>query len=123
MEEYLHNLEKNLAALEMKVEALKAMRNELLKRLSKEEDTMLPKVKNWISVAEEIESKASGLLDKSISERYKLSKYDDLSKVSESTHHYSEDVRLTLEAVETHNSMGVFKVLVDSTHQLHVCET
>lgn len=53
--------------------ALKAMRNELLKRVSNEEDRTLPKVKEWIAMAEEIESKATSLLDESISERYNLS--------------------------------------------------
>ncbi|CAH2046070.1 unnamed protein product [Thlaspi arvense] len=116
MEEYSQNLEKDLEDLEMEVETLNAMINELLKRVSKEKDKglkTLPEVEKWILMAEEVELKASGVLDESISECHTLTTYDDCSKISRSTLHYSEMVCVMLEEVKALRSKGVFKVLVE----------
>ncbi|KAL0792943.1 hypothetical protein Bca101_064320 [Brassica carinata] len=118
MEEYSHNLEKNLEDLEMEMEKLNGMINELSRRVSKEKDRgikTLPKVQEWISMAKETESKASSLLDESISGYHDLSMYDDISKISESTRHYSEMVSMTLKEVKALKSNGDFKVLVERT--------
>ncbi|CAA7026300.1 unnamed protein product [Microthlaspi erraticum] len=103
-------------ALRMEVENLNAMINELSKRVSKEKDRglqTLPEVDEWITWAEEVETKASNLLDGSISECHILSKCDDFSEISSSTHSYNESVRMTLKEVEALRSKGVFKVLVE----------
>ncbi|KAJ0228713.1 EDS1 [Hirschfeldia incana] len=92
------------------------MINELLRRVSKEKERglqTLPKVEEWISMAEETESKATSLLDESISKCHDLSTYDDCSKVSESILHYSEMVCMTMKEVKALRSKGVFKVLVE----------
>ncbi|XP_048617603.1 uncharacterized protein LOC106400730 isoform X4 [Brassica napus] len=116
MEEYSHNLEKNLEDLEVEMGTLNAMIYELLKRVSKEKDRgieTLAEVEEWISMAEETESKASSLLDESISGCHDLSMYDDISKISQSTLHYSETVCTTLKEVKALRSKGVFKVIVE----------
>ncbi|RID75915.1 hypothetical protein BRARA_B02929, partial [Brassica rapa] len=116
--EYSHNLEKNLEDLEMEMEKLNAIINELSRRVSKEKDRgikSLPKVQEWISMAEETESRASSLLDESISGYHDLSTYDDgISKISESTLHYSKIVCVTLKEVEDVRSKGE-EVLVERT--------
>ncbi|KAG5382713.1 hypothetical protein IGI04_034183 [Brassica rapa subsp. trilocularis] len=104
IKDHSHDLEKNLEALENKVETLNGIINELLRRVSKEKDRglqTLHDVEKWISMAEETESKASSLLDKSIS---------DCSQISED---YRETVCKMLKEVEDLSSKGVFKDVVD----------
>ncbi|XP_010422300.1 PREDICTED: probable disease resistance protein At5g47260, partial [Camelina sativa] len=117
-------LEKSLEALEMGLQALNAMRNNLLQRVYKEEGRGLPvlsEVKKWISDVEEIESKANPLLDKSISELHKLSKSEDGSQISEPTpNHYSEMVHQRLKEVETLKTKEFSEFVVDRAHLLHV---
>ncbi|CAA7030612.1 unnamed protein product [Microthlaspi erraticum] len=103
----------------MEVETLNAMINELSKRVSKEKDKglqTLPEVEEWISLAEETETKASNLLDESISECYNLSTYDDCFTKNP---HYSERVCMTLKEVEALRSKGVFKVSVERAPSSH----
>lgn len=112
---YLYNLEENLKALHKVMQELNAMRNDLLKRVSKEEDRGvqgLQEVKEWISMVEEIEPKANRLLDESVSEIQKLSRYGYRSLVPASTYRYSEKVLMTLKGVQTLRSKGVFEVVV-----------
>ncbi|BAA97160.1 NBS/LRR disease resistance protein [Arabidopsis thaliana] len=112
---YLYNLERNLEALHKVMQDLNAMRNDLLKRLSKEEEIGLQglqEVKEWISMVEEIEPKANRLLDESVSEIQRLSRYGYCSLIPASTYRYSEKVLTTMEGVETLRSKGVFEAVV-----------
>ncbi|VYS69578.1 unnamed protein product [Arabidopsis thaliana] len=112
---YLYNLERNLEALHKVMQDLNAMRNDLLKRLSKEEEIGLQglqEVKEWISMVEEIEPKANRLLDESVSEIQRLSRYGYCSLIPASTDRYSEKVLTTMEGVETLRSKGVFEAVV-----------
>lgn len=103
---YLENLEENLEALHKVMQDLNAMRNHLLKR----EEIGLQEVKEWISMVEDIEPKANRLLDESVSEIQRLSRYC-CSLIPASTYLYSEKVLMTLQRVQTLRSKGVFEVV------------
>ncbi|KAG7536088.1 Protein kinase domain [Arabidopsis suecica] len=117
---YLYNLEENLEALHRVMQDINAIRNDLLKRISKEEEIGLQglqEVKEWISMVQEIEPKANRLLDESVSEFQRLSRYVSesgyCSLIPASTYRYCEKVLMTLKRVETLRSKGVFEVVVD----------
>ncbi|EOA14559.1 hypothetical protein CARUB_v10027797mg [Capsella rubella] len=108
---YIHNLEENLGALEKEMQDLNAMRNDLLKRVSKEEEIQgLEQVKEWVSMVEEIEPQANRLLDESVSEIQRLSQYCSL--IPASTYRYSEKVLMILKRVKTLRTKGVFEVVI-----------
>ncbi|XP_010494959.1 PREDICTED: probable disease resistance protein At5g47260 isoform X2 [Camelina sativa] len=108
---YLDNLEEKLEALQKEMQDLNAIRNDHSKRLS-ENTQGLQEVKEWVSMVQEIEPRANRLLDESVSEMQRLSRYDYGSLLPASTFRYSEKVLMTLEQVKTLRTKGFFEDVV-----------
>lgn len=95
----LNNLEDNLEDMQADMQRLSERRDDLLKRVSRAEDSRLrtlPEVETWISRVRKIESEANRGLDESISVIPRLSMYGYCSLISKSTYEYSKKVDMIL---------------------------
>ncbi|KAG7532365.1 NB-ARC [Arabidopsis thaliana x Arabidopsis arenosa] len=116
-----NNLEDNLDALTHKIQDLQEMRDDLLRWVSKEEDSrlqMLSEVNQWFSRVGEVESRANRLLEERFLVIGRLSMYGYCSLLSASTYRYSEKVSETLEQVKTLKWERVFEVVSEKAPRM-----
>ncbi|RID79785.1 hypothetical protein BRARA_A02495, partial [Brassica rapa] len=121
---YVHNLEKNLTALETTMEELKAKRDDLSRRVTREEDRGLQRLSEfqvWLTRVETFENEANNLL---IARNVQLQRLCLLGFCSKSlilSYRYGKSVSMTLREVEKLNSK-VFEVIVEQAHTFEVEE-
>ncbi|KAL1214780.1 putative disease resistance protein [Cardamine amara subsp. amara] len=112
---YTHNLEKNLDDLETTIEVLKAKRNDLLKRVTREEDRGLQRLDEfqvWLTKVETIENRVNDLLNAGNVKLQRLCLCGFCSKSILSSYRYGKSVFLTLRDVEK-LKREVFEEIVD----------
>ncbi|XP_010430322.1 PREDICTED: probable disease resistance protein At1g63360 [Camelina sativa] len=112
---YTHNLEKNLVALETTMEELKAKQDDLLRRVSREENKglkRLTEVQVWLYRVDNIENRVHDLLNARNAEVQRLCVCGFCSKSLLSSYRYGKSVFLTLKEVEKLKSRD-FEVIAD----------
>ncbi|CAA7044033.1 unnamed protein product [Microthlaspi erraticum] len=113
---YIHNLEENLKALVTTMEELKAKRDDLSRRVTREEEDRrqqrLAEIKVWLKRVETIEKKVNDLLSARDDELQRLCLCGFCSKSLRSSYRYGKDVFLTLKEVEELRSI-VFQKVTD----------
>ncbi|XP_020871029.1 probable disease resistance protein At5g43730 [Arabidopsis lyrata subsp. lyrata] len=100
---YIHLMESNLDALETTMEELKNRRDDLLGRVSVEEDKglqRLAQVNGWLSRVEIVESQFNDLLEARSTETGRLCLFGYCSEDCISSYNYGEKVSKMLEEVE-----------------------
>ncbi|KFK23870.1 hypothetical protein AALP_AAs55447U000100 [Arabis alpina] len=120
----IRNLKKNLVALETTIEELKAKRDDLLRRVTREEDRglqRLAKIKVWFTRVETVENKISGLFADRDVELQRLCLCGFCSKSLKSSYRYGKSVFLTLREVEKLKK-EVFREIVDQAQLPEVQE-
>ncbi|AAF34847.1 hypothetical protein; 11196-13892 [Arabidopsis thaliana] len=121
---YTHNLEKNLVALETTMEELKAKRDDLLRKLKREEDRglqTLGEIKVWLNRVETIESRVNDLLNARNAELQRLCLCGFCSKSLTTSYRYGKSVFLKLREVEK-LERRVFEVISDQASTSEVEE-
>ncbi|KAG7532875.1 Leucine-rich repeat [Arabidopsis thaliana x Arabidopsis arenosa] len=111
---YIHLMESNLDALETTMEELKNRRDDLLGRVSIEEDKglqRLAQVSGWLSRVESVESKVNDLLEARSTETGRLCLFEYCSEDCISSYNYGEKVSKMLEEVEELLSKKDFEVV------------
>ncbi|KAG7536571.1 P-loop containing nucleoside triphosphate hydrolase [Arabidopsis suecica] len=100
---YIHLMESNLDALQTTIEELKNRRDDLLGRVSIEEDKglqRLAQVKGWLSSVESVESQFNDLLQARSTETGRLCLFGYCSEDFISSYNYGDKVSKMLEKVE-----------------------
>ncbi|KAG7587885.1 NB-ARC, partial [Arabidopsis suecica] len=100
---YTHNLKKNLVNLETTMGELKAKRDDLLRRVTREEDRglqRLAEIQVWLNKVETIESRVNDLLNARNTELQRLCLCRFCSKSLMTSYRYGKNVFLTLGEVE-----------------------
>ncbi|KFK40592.1 hypothetical protein AALP_AA2G015600 [Arabis alpina] len=113
---YTHNLKKNLLALETAMEKLKAKRDDLSRRVAREEDRGqqgLAEIKVWLSQVMTIENRVNDLFADRDVQVQKLCLCGFCSKSLISSYRYGKTVFLTLRGVEEELKNEVFDVIAD----------
>ncbi|CAA7034242.1 unnamed protein product [Microthlaspi erraticum] len=123
---YIHNLENNLVTLETTMEELRAKRDDLLTRVTREEDRghqRLGEIKVWLKRVETTEKKVNDLLSARDDELQRLCLCGFCSKSLRlrSSCRYGKKVFLTLTDVKE-LSCRVFEVIVEQSQTLEVQE-
>ncbi|CDY46182.1 BnaA01g23040D [Brassica napus] len=121
---YVHNLEKNLAALETTMEELKAKRDDLSRRVTREEDRGLQRLSEfqvWLTRVETFENEANNLLSARNGQLQRLCLLGFCSKSLILSYRYGKSVSMNLREVEKLNSK-VFEVIVEQAHTFEVEE-
>ncbi|KAF3531129.1 hypothetical protein DY000_02041320 [Brassica cretica] len=121
---YVHNLEKNLAALETTMEELKAKRDDLSRRVTREEDGGLQRLSEfqvWLTRVETFENEANNLLSARNGQLQRLCLLGFCSKSLILSYCYGKSVSMNLREVEKLNSK-VFEVIVEQAHTFEVEE-
>ncbi|KAF3602473.1 hypothetical protein F2Q69_00036757 [Brassica cretica] len=121
---YVHNLEKNLAALETTMEELKAKRDDLSRRVTREEDRGLQRLSEfqvWLTRVETFENEANNLLSARNGQLQRLCLLGFCSKSLILSSRYGKSVSMNLREVEKLNSK-VFEVIVEQAHTFEVEE-
>ncbi|XP_010476182.1 PREDICTED: putative disease resistance protein At4g10780 [Camelina sativa] len=114
---YIRNLEKNLVALEKSMEVLKARREDVLRRVLREEGKGLQRlneVQVWLTSVQTIENHFDDLSSSKTVELQRLCLFGVCSKNLTSSFQYGRRVFLMLKEVESIKSDGVFEVVADS---------
>ncbi|KAL1221256.1 putative disease resistance protein [Cardamine amara subsp. amara] len=112
---YTRNLETNLVALETTIEDLKAKRDDLSRKVTREEDRGLQRLAEfqvWLNRVETVEQKVNHLLSFRDIELQRLSLCGFFSKNLRSSNRYGKKVFLMLREVEELKIRG-FEVIVD----------
>ncbi|KAL1211021.1 putative disease resistance protein [Cardamine amara subsp. amara] len=112
---YTHNLEKNLMALETTMEDIKAKRDDLSRRIKREEDRglqRLAKIQVWLNRVNTIENRVNDILSARNVELQRLRLCGFCSKSLLSSYRYGKSVFLTLRKVEKLKSED-FDVVAD----------
>ncbi|CAH8353018.1 unnamed protein product [Eruca vesicaria subsp. sativa] len=118
---YVQNLEKNLSALETTMEDLKAKRDDLSRRATREEDRGLQRLSEfqvWLTRVETYENEVNNLLSARNGQLQRLCLLGFCSKSLILSYRYGKSVSMTLREVEKLKSR-VFEVIVE---QAHTCE-
>ncbi|ESQ29404.1 hypothetical protein EUTSA_v10023255mg [Eutrema salsugineum] len=121
---YVHNLEKNLATLETAMEELKAKRDDLSRKVTREEDRgrqRLSEFKVWLTRVETFENRVNELLSARGIQLQRLCLCGFCSNSLISSYCYGKSVFLTLKEVEKLKSR-VFQVVVEEAQTLEVEE-
>ena len=111
---YIHMMKANLGALETAMQKLRESRDDLLTRVSIEEDkglVRLAQVEGWLSRVASIDSQVSDLLKDKPTEIKRLCIFGYFSKKCISSCKYGKDVWKKLEEVKELLSEGVFEEL------------
>uniref|UniRef100_A0A178WPL3 Uncharacterized protein n=1 Tax=Arabidopsis thaliana TaxID=3702 RepID=A0A178WPL3_ARATH len=111
---YIHKMEANLDDLHTTMEELKNGRDDLLRRVSIEEDKglqQLAQVKGWISRVEIVESRFKDLLEDKSTETGRLCLFGFCSENCISSYNYGEKVMKNLEEVKELLSKKHFEVV------------
>ncbi|CAH8382260.1 unnamed protein product [Eruca vesicaria subsp. sativa] len=120
---YIFNLSENLAALHKEMEVLKAKRDDVQARVSREEFTgrrqMLAQVQVWLKNVLDIENQFNDLLSSSTVELQRLCCCGLCSKNLKTSYRYGKRVIWMLKGVKSTTSKGEFDVV---TEQVHVTE-
>ncbi|KAG2250838.1 hypothetical protein Bca52824_080974 [Brassica carinata] len=114
-ESYIHNLEENLTALETAVEELKAMQDNLSRRVEREEDKglrRLSQVQVWLTRVETIESQVNGVFSVRMitTELQRLCLCGFCSKSLTLSYRYGKRVFMMLKEVANLKANGEFDV-------------
>uniref|UniRef100_A0A1J3IKF8 Putative disease resistance protein n=1 Tax=Noccaea caerulescens TaxID=107243 RepID=A0A1J3IKF8_NOCCA len=120
----IHNLKKNLKALVTSMEELKAKRDDLSRRVTREEDRglqRLAEIEVWLNRVETIETKVDDLLDARDDELQRLCLCGFFSKSLRSSYRYGKKVFLTLKEVEKLHSRE-FEVTAEQAQTSEVPE-
>ncbi|CAN6990316.1 unnamed protein product [Brassica rapa subsp. trilocularis] len=121
---YVHNLEKNLSALEKTMEELRAKLDDLSRRVTREEDRGLQRLSEfqvWLTRVETFENEANNLLIAGNGQLQRLCLLGFCSKSLILSYRYGKSVSMTLREVEKLNSK-VFEVIVEQAHTFEVEE-
>ncbi|CAH8313068.1 unnamed protein product [Eruca vesicaria subsp. sativa] len=122
---YIQNLEENLTALEATMEELKAKRDDLSRRVEREEMKGLQKlsqVQVWLTRVENIESQVNDLFSVRTTELQRLCLCGLCSKSLKLSYRYGKRVYLKLKEVENLKSNGVFEVVAEKAQASEVIE-
>ncbi|XP_019091459.1 PREDICTED: probable disease resistance protein At1g12290 [Camelina sativa] len=114
---YIRNLEKNLVALEKSMEVLKARREDVLRRVLREEGKGLQRlneVQVWLTSVQTIENHFDDLSSCKTVELQRLCLFGVCSNNLTSSFRYGRRVFLMLKEIESIKSDGVFEVVADS---------
>ncbi|CAA7055705.1 unnamed protein product [Microthlaspi erraticum] len=115
-ENYIHMMKANLEALEKTMQELKERRDDLLRRVSIEEDKgleRLSQVEGWFSRVKGIESQVKDLLKDKSMETRRLCMLGYCSKKCTSSYKYGKKVCKKLKEVKELLSKGVFEVVAE----------
>ncbi|CAH2047751.1 unnamed protein product [Thlaspi arvense] len=121
---YVHNLEKNLAALGTTIEELKAKRDDLSRRVAREEDRGLQRLSEfqvWLTRVETFEREVNDFLSARDAQLQRLCLCGFFSNSLMSSYRYGRRVFLTLKEVEKLKSR-VFEVIVEQDQRYEVEE-
>ncbi|CAH2048039.1 unnamed protein product [Thlaspi arvense] len=122
---YIHNLEENLTALETAMGELKARRDDLSRKVEREEMKGLRKLSQvhvWLDNVETIESKVNALFNVRTTELQRLCLCGFCSKSLKLSYRYGKRVYSTLEEVQKLKSIGVFEVVAEKPQASEVVE-
>ncbi|ESQ29120.1 hypothetical protein EUTSA_v10024140mg, partial [Eutrema salsugineum] len=122
---YIHNLEENLTALEKNMAELNARRDDLSRRLEREEDKglrRLAQVQVWLTRVETIERQVNGVLSARLAEIQRLCFCGFCSKSLKKSFRYGKRVFLILREIEDLKSNGVFQVVAEQVQASEVKE-
>ncbi|KAG2329465.1 hypothetical protein Bca52824_000645 [Brassica carinata] len=123
---YIYNLSENLAALHNEMEVLKAKRDDVQSRVSREEFTgrrqMLAQVQVWLKNVLDIENQFNDLLSTSIVELQRLCCCGLCSKNVEMSYRYGKRVIRMLKMVKSTSSQGDFDLVTEEVHVTEVEE-
>lgn len=109
---FIHDLKKNLTALETAMEDLKAVRADLLRKVQTAEEQGLQRlhqIKVWLKRVKNIESQFNDLNSSRTVELQRLCFYGASSNNLRLSYHYGKRVFLMLNTVKDLNSKGVFE--------------
>ena len=123
---YIHNLEENLKVLETTMEDLHARRDDLSRKVEREEDKglrRLSQVQVWLTRVETLETQVHDLLSARPvkSQRSSLCRFCSMNLKS-SRHRYGKRVVLMLREVEDLKFRGDFEVVTEQVQALEVEE-
>lgn len=124
-ESYIHNLEENLTALETAVEELKAMQDDLSRRVEREEDKglrRLSQVQVWLTRVETIESQVNGVFSVRTTELQRLCLCGFCSKSLTLSYRYGKRVFMMLKEVANLKTNGEFDVVAEKAQASQVVE-
>ncbi|KFK43487.1 hypothetical protein AALP_AA1G131300 [Arabis alpina] len=122
---YIRNLEKNLVALEKSMGVLKARRDDVLRRLQREEDKGLQRlneVQVWLTTVGNIENQFEDLNSTGMVELQRLCLCGVCSKNLKSSFEYGRRVSVILKEIENLKSNGVFEVVAEQAMRFVVEE-
>ncbi|KAJ4877352.1 Disease resistance protein (NBS-LRR class) family [Raphanus sativus] len=121
---YIHNVEKNLTFLETNMEELRARRDDVSRRVTREEDRglqRLAEIQVWLNRVETIENRANDLLSAKNVELQRLCLCSLCSKSLVSSYRYGKSVFSTLREVEKLKS-SVFEMVSEKARTSEVEE-
>ncbi|CAH8313074.1 unnamed protein product [Eruca vesicaria subsp. sativa] len=117
-EGYIRNLPKNLVSLETTIEELKARRDDLLRRITREENRglqRLAEIQVWLNRVEDIENRVEDVLSARNAELQSLCVCGFCSTSLIQTYRYGKNVFLILREVEFLKSSGHFDGVAEQT--------
>lgn len=115
-ESYIRNLPENLVSLETTIEELKARRDDLLRRIAREENRglqRLAEIQVWLNRVEAIETRVKNILSARNVELQSLCVCGFCSKKLRQSYRYGKSVFLILREVEILKSSGHFEVIAE----------
>ncbi|KAL1187653.1 putative disease resistance protein [Cardamine amara subsp. amara] len=122
---YIHNLEENLTALEKTMDDLKAKRDDLSRKVEREENRglqRLAQIQVWLTRVETIDSQVNELLSVRNTEIQRLCLCGFCSKSFKKSYRYGKRVFMMLTEVKNENlrSDGVFEVVAEQAQASEV---
>ncbi|KAF3517049.1 hypothetical protein DY000_02059513 [Brassica cretica] len=120
---YIHNPEENLTALETAVEELKAMQDDLSRRVEREEDKglrRLSQIQVWLTRVETIESQVNGVFSVRTTELQRLYLCGFCSKSLTLSYRYGKRVFMMLKEVANLKANGEFDVVAEKAQASQV---
>ncbi|CAN7026035.1 unnamed protein product [Brassica oleracea var. botrytis] len=122
---YIHNLEENLKALETTMEEIQANRDDLSKRVEREEGKglkRLSQIQVWLTRVDTIKTQVNAIFGAIPVGSQRLSLCGFCSKNLKSRYRYGKRVFLMLKEVENLNSGGDFEVIAEQAQASEVEE-